>query len=161
MRNLIIITALVFICFFIEYFLFNVVGAWLTPNLLLLLVIFFNLYLGVRYGIYTAALAGLIKDSFMISAFGVHLVSFVACCYFLAILQKYFYSRGSRFSRLFIIFTVCSLNILMQFIIQNAFAEFNFFEVLKYIYFPEMVLTLLVSSYVFDKTKQCVLKFSV
>jgi rod shape-determining protein MreD len=160
MRNIIIITVLVFVLFFIEYFLFNLFGSWLTPDLLLLLIVFVNYYLGVRYGVYTALVAGLIKDSFMINVFGVHLISFIACSYFMAFLQKYIYSRGSRSSRFIIIFMVCTLNVLVQFIVQNAFISFNFFDVFKYIYIPEIFLTLLVSSYVFDKIKQCVLKFS-
>ena len=161
MRNLIIITVLVFVFFFIEYFLFNVVGTWAVPDLLLLLIIFFNFYLGIRYGIYAAVLAGLIKDSFMIGVFGIHLVSFVVCSYFIAFLQKYVYARGSTLSRFIVIFAACTLNILLQFILQSAFVPVNFFEVFRYIYLPEVFLTLLISPYVFDKTKQCVLKFSV
>src|SRR5262245_23603085 len=86
MRRIIFITVLVFLFFMLQFLLFNLVGWWLRPQLLILLIIFFDLYLGVRYGLYTAVLAGLIMDSFAASVFGLNLVSFILDAYMTSLL---------------------------------------------------------------------------
>ncbi|MBU1997618.1 MAG: rod shape-determining protein MreD, partial [Candidatus Omnitrophica bacterium] len=100
MKKALIIIVLTFLCFLLEFLIFNIVGRWFMPNLLLLLVIFFNLYLGIRYSIFTAVCAGLLKDSFCASVFGINLVSYVVCAYMVTFLKRYIYHAGSKSSRL-------------------------------------------------------------
>ena len=63
MFPLLLIILFTFILFGIEFLLFHVIGPWAMPNLLLLLVIFFTLYSGIRYGLVTAFVAGFVRDS--------------------------------------------------------------------------------------------------
>ena len=81
MRKIAMITFFIFLFFLTEFFVYNMFNRWLMPNLSLLLVVFFTLYLGIRYGLFTAVLAGILEDSFGISMFGVNLFSFVVCAY--------------------------------------------------------------------------------
>lgn len=147
--------------FLIEFLLFNFLGAFWTPDLLLLLTIFFNLYAGIRYGIVTALLAGLIKDSFSITPFGLHTFSFLLCAYMTTFLKQYIYHMGSSFSRLILVGIICLMNILIHGILYLMGSSMDFGPAIKALMMPQLLLTLFIADSVFTQFKKCVLRLSV
>lgn len=157
MRKIIVITFFMIAGFLTEFLLFNDLAPWLIPNLLLLLVMFFDLYFGIRYGLYTAVLAGLIKDSFSSNVFGIHLSSFVVCAYMTTILKRYIYHMGSRLSRYILIFLIAALNGVIYYCLYRMFGgTIPWDQVARYILLPQVVLTLIAAPWVFRGLKQCV-----
>ena len=161
MRRIVYITALVFIFFLLEFFLYNLVGWWFQPQLLTLLIVFFNLYLGVRYGLYTAVLAGLIVDSFSTSVFGLNLVSFIVVGYMTTFLRKYVYYRGSRLSRLILVFIILIIDFGCRLILHAMLGNFDPVGAFNYAFVPGLVATLLITTTTFQQLRQCASKLLV
>ncbi|HLF17442.1 MAG TPA: rod shape-determining protein MreD [Candidatus Omnitrophota bacterium] len=161
MKRLIVITLLVFVFFLLEFFIFNLIGGWLTPSLLILLIIFFNLYLGIRYGLYTAILAGVLKDSFSSTFFGLNIVTFIVCAYLTTVLRKYIYYRGSRLSRLLLVFLICLVDFICRLVLHAILGSLDAAGAFKFVLFSGVVTTLLATTYTFQQLKRCVSKLFV
>jgi len=161
MRRIAIILLLILIFFFSEFLLFNFFGHWFMPNLLLLLIIFFNLFLGIRYSLLVAVLAGILQDSMSTGFFGVNILSFIICAYMTTLIDKFLYIKGSRVSRLLLIFIVLILNVSCHYIFYSMFNPINILSVLRFVLLPELITTLIVANLVIKQLKKCVLKFSV
>ena len=161
MRRIVIITCFVLLFFIIEFFLFNLAGWWLKPHLLILLIIFFNLYLGVRYGLYTAVLSGLIIDSFSSSIFGLNLVSFIIDAYMTTFLRKYIYYRGSRLSRLILVFIILIIDFCCRLILHAMLGNFDPSGAFKFAFLPGLIVTLLLTTTIFQQLRQCASKLFV
>jgi len=160
MRKIILVALAVFLFFLIEFFLFNMGGRWLMPNLLLLVIIYFNLAFGIRYSIFAAVLAGIFKDSFGAGIFGTHIFSFVLCAYMTTILKRYLHYVASRRSRLLLVLCVTVIHVMALFFLQLMFGKVNVVQVFTYVFIPEILTTLLVTSYIFTQLRKCVLKLS-
>ncbi|MBF0521458.1 MAG: rod shape-determining protein MreD [Candidatus Omnitrophica bacterium] len=161
MRKILFIVAVIFIAFLVEFLLFNFVGRWIMPNLLLLVVIFFNLLWGIRFSLFTAVIAGLLQDSFSTNPFGVHLFSFVVCAFAATLIKKIIYPGGSRSIRLLLVSLIVIVNFLVQFFLHMVFGVVDVRETMRFIFIPEMLTTLIVTNYCFNQLKICVLKFFV
>lgn len=161
MRRLIVITVLTFLFFLIEFILFNLIGNWARPQLLILLVIFFNLYLGIRYGLYAAILAGLITDSFSTSVFGLNIVAFIICAYMTTLLRKYVYYRGSRMSRLILVFCICLIDFFVRVVLNAMLGQVDVYGAITVVLPPALIMTLLCTSYTFQQLRLCVSKLFV
>jgi len=160
MRKIILIAITVYIFFLIEFFLFNLGGRWFMPNLLLLVIIYINLAFGIRYSIFAAVFAGIFKDSFGTGIFGSHIFSFVLCAYMTTILKKYLHYVASRRSRLLLVLCVTIIHIIGYFCLQFIVGKVNIVQVLIYVAIPEILTTLLVTSFTFAQLRKCVLKLS-
>ena len=160
MRKIILIALTVFVFFLIEFFLFNLGGRWFMPNLLLLGIIYFNLAFGIRYSIFAAVLAGIFKDSFGAGVFGVHIFSFVLCAYMTTILKRYLHYAASRRSRFLLVLCVTITHIMGYFCLQLFVGKVNMVDVLTFVVIPEILTTLLVTSFIFAQLRKCVLKLS-
>ena len=161
MRKIALIALIVFLSFLIEFFLFNMGGRWFMPNLLLLVIIYFNLAFGVRYSIIAAVLAGVIKDSFGVGVFGIHIFSFILCAYVTTILKRYLHYVASRRSRLLLVLCVTIIHISGYFCLQLMLGGVSGVQIVLFVFLPEIVTTLLVTSLVFTQLRKCVLKLSV
>ena len=162
MRKIFLITAITFIFFLIEFVFSNFFGCWLKPNFLILLIIFVDLHLGIRYGLFVAILAGLLKDSFGIGVFGVNIFSFVLCVYVTTLARRYFfYDVEFGFLRILMAFLMSFLNIVVSYILNSMFSRIDFYQMLIFVMLPEVLATTLVASSIFKGLKRCVLKLSV
>ena len=159
MRKIFFILSVVFIFFLIEFTLFNFTGKLFLPNLMLLAIVFFNLLWGIRYSIFTAVIAGLVKDSFSVNPFGVHLFSFVVCSYMTTFFKKTIYQVGSPSARLLLIALICVINFIAQFFLHMAFGVTAPLENIHFILIPEFFTTLIIATFIFNQLKICVLKF--
>ena len=161
MRRTWIITVLVLVFFLIEFFLFNFLGRWFLPNLLLLLIMFVNLYFGVRYSILAAFLAGFLKDSFSAQLPGFYLLPFLLCAYVTTLLKNWVYHMGSQFSRFILIMLVAVTHVVVTFIIYTIYNDVSLGDVMKYVFLPQVATTLLIANLTFKILKICVSKFYV
>lgn len=159
MYQFFIISLSVFICFWIENLLTELGGAWFTPNLLIVLIVFFNLFRGIRYSLLTALLAGLLKDSFGVGTFGFHTVSFIACAYLTSMTKIYIYQTGTNAARVLLVFFITLVNVALQCIMNMMFVSVEFARVFVHIILPEVLATSALTPYIFKKFKQCALRF--
>ncbi len=162
MGKVAVITFFVIVAFVIESLLFYLMGRWATPDLELLLVMFFNMYFGIRYGLVTAVLAGTIRDSFTIGAPGVNVCSFIVSAYMTTILKQYIYHMGSRLSRYILIFIIIAINAVVHYYLYRILVgTLDPQQVFQFIFFPGAVLTLFVAPFVFEQLKKCVSRLFV
>ncbi|MFA5060353.1 MAG: rod shape-determining protein MreD [Candidatus Omnitrophota bacterium] len=160
-RKIFIIAAISIVFFVAESILFYFFRSWVKPNLLILLVIFFNMHQGIRYALVAAVCAGVLKDSFSGSLFGLYLFSFVACAYLMVALKKYLFGMEFKFSTTLMTSVMIIVNAVMVFLLQSSYYTVDAREALIYIVLPEVIITLLIFSFIFEKLKKCALKFSV
>jgi len=148
----------VFVGYAVESVIKEIFGGWFCPNLLLILVVFFNLFKGIRYSIGTAVLAGLLKDSYSAGIFGQHIFSFVLCAYLTVFIKTYLYHTSSHGSRVFFVFLVSFLNVLILYALNVMLGSVSFVEMVSHVLVPEVLSTTLVTPFVYRKYKQCALK---
>ena len=158
MYQFFVISCSVFICFWIETLLTDLVGAWFTPNLLIVLIVFFNLLRGIRYSLLTALLAGLLKDSFGAGTFGFHTVSFIASAYLTSLTKIYIYQTGTNAARVLLVFFIALANVTLQCIMNMMFNTIEFARVFVHIIVPEVLVTSALTPYIFKKFKRCALR---
>ncbi|MCK5259853.1 MAG: rod shape-determining protein MreD [Candidatus Omnitrophica bacterium] len=161
MRKIIFVPVCVFVLFLAEFFLFNMAGRWFMPNLLLLAIIYFNLAFGIRYSIFAAVLAGVLKDSFSTGMFGLNIFSFVLCSYMTTVLKRYLHYVASRRSRLLLVFFITVINISIHCVLQAISVKVDAGQVFKFVFVPEVLMTLIATSFVFTELKKCVSKLFV
>ena len=156
MRKFLLIACLVVIFFIAEFCLFNLIGRWMVPQMLLLLIVFFDAYWGIRYGLLTAALAGLIKDSFSINIYGENFWAFIVCAYLATVLRKYLYHVNSDSQRIMLVGLLIIANFLLQYL-ARVFMGLNDLKTgIVYILLPQLVLSLLITNPFFYHLKRCV-----
>ena len=159
MRRILLISFFVFIFFIFEFFLFNFFGRSVMPNLLLILIVFFNLSFGIRYSLLTAFLAGILKDSFSAGPFGMYAASFMSAAFMSTVFKKYVYSRGSHGSWLLLVSLVSLANIFIQWVIQLRLgSNICVYDILRFILLPEVISTMVIAHFIFYPLKKCVLK---
>ena len=154
-----VITFCVVVAFLIEFLLFHLMGRWATPDLELLLVMFFNMYFGIRYGLLTAVLAGILRDSFSTGILGINVCSFIVAAYMTTILKQYIYHMGSRLSRYILIFIIIAINAVVHYYLYRMLVGPLYpGQVFRFVFLPQALLTLLVAPFVFEQLKKCVSK---
>lgn len=158
MRNIILIGLGVWICFIIEYLFSMLFPIWLRPNLLLILIIFFNLYRGIRHSLLVAFMAGVLKDCFAPHLFGLNIVVFMMCAHLTTFFKIYIYESSSSSTRLLLIFIISVSSVLIGFWTRLIFIPINFWDVFHHLLLPEVFATTAVSLFVFKIFKQCALK---
>ncbi len=161
MRRILMVIFLVLLFFSAELLLFHVFGYFFKPNLLLLLVMFFNFYFGIRYGLLSALLAGVLKDSFSTHLFGMHCFAFILCAYAAVILKKYFFHMSIFSFRLLLLFATVVIYNLSFFFIYSRFVPLSAGEMLRFILIPELISTLIITPFILDQLKRCALKLFV
>lgn len=156
MQKVLTVIALTIVAFFTEYLLATVLGKSLIPNFLLLLVIFLDLTLGIRYALLAAFIGGAIRDSFGVHFFGFHVLTLMLSAYLTTILGKTIYQKGSWLSLLLLIFCVNTLALLCQCALSMNLRSLPGF--VWDIYLPEIIMTLLLTGVVFNYLRKCVLR---
>ncbi|NTV29847.1 MAG: rod shape-determining protein MreD [Candidatus Omnitrophica bacterium] len=152
MRQVLVIPVICYLALLGEFVLFNIFGRWGDPHLLLLVVIFFNLYSGIRFCLWAALWAGAFQDCFSTMPFGTHIFAYVACAYLSTFIRRTYYERGSDVSKLLMVFMVVTAHaFILGLVHQMVFCEVRWIEVWFDIWIPEMVTTVAVALYIFGK----------
>ena len=160
MRKILIITILSLVGLVLEFLIFNSVFKWFRPNFEVILVVFFNLYWGSKFGFLTALIGGAIKDSISLSNFGINIFSLVVSSLAVTVSKKYFYHIGSEASRVPMVWAVALVNILLQYVLNLMFRFYPFGQVFLYVFVPEILMTGLVAPIVLREVRRIVVRFS-
>jgi rod shape-determining protein MreD len=156
MKRVLVIGLVCYLAYALEFFLYNFWGPWgrwLKPELMVLVVIFFNLYLGIRFSIIAAIFCGIFKDTSGIAPFGTYVVVYLSASYATTLVRRYLYQPGSRFSRIVVVFFV----LLVCFVVQALLTDMSHGLELEgrflYILVPQLLTTVLSATYVFAQLK--------
>jgi rod shape-determining protein MreD len=152
MLQVLIIPIICYLALLVEFCLFNLFGRWGAPQLLLLVVIFFNLYSGIRYSLWAALWAGILADCFSTMPFGTNVFAFVACAYLSTLIRKYSYERGSDLSKLWMVFVLVTAHTAIMGLLHNMiFDEVRWWDVWGSIWVPAILTTVMVTLFVFER----------
>lgn len=160
-KRLLLITALVYVLFLLEILLHDILGLWAKPQLLVLLVVFWGLYSGIRYSIFAALLCGLIKDSVSISTFGTYLFLYISAAYLTTFVRRNLYQPGSRFSRAVVAFFVLLGVFVLQAMIYLMNHDIAWQDLFMNIFIPELVSSMIVVTFLFHRLRELTLFFKV
>ena len=158
MHKILFVLGITFICLAAQVVCAQVLGVWLTPNFLLIAVVFFGLYRGLRYSLWAAFLGGFFLDSFSGNTAGINVFSFVMCAFFTAWMKMNIYQPGAAGSRVLIIFIIAAANSLLQYFYVITKTEVGFGEAFFAAIFPGVFFTTIAGSYTFERLKQCALR---
>jgi rod shape-determining protein MreD len=154
MKRVAVIALVSYLAFALEFLLYNFWGAWGKPELLILAVIFFNLYLGIRFSIIAAVICGICKDASGIAPFGTYILVYIAAAYLTTLVRRYIYQPGSRFSRAVVTFLVLIGCFIVQAVLTNMNHEIHFDQLLLYLLVPQLVTTMVVATYVYERLRK-------
>ncbi len=161
MKRIAIIGLVSYLAFALEFLLYNFWGQWGKPELLILVVIFFNLYLGIRFSIIAAVFCGIFKDASGVAPFGTYILVYIAGSYVTTFVRRYLYQQGSRFSRSLVAFFVVIGCFMVQAIVSNMNHEVHLSELLLYILVPQLLTTMIAATYVFAQLRNISILFAL
>ena len=161
MKRVAVIGLISYLAFALEFLLYNFWGQWGKPELLILVVIFFNLYLGIRFSIIAAVFAGVFKDASGAAPFGTYILVYIAAAYITTFVRRYLYQQGSRFSRAMVAFFVVAGCFVVQAVLSNMDHEIHLPELLLYLLVPQLLTTMVAATYVFAQLKNISVFFAL
>ena len=161
MKRVIAIAVLVYCAFLAEFVLYNAFGPLAKPELMLLLVIFCNLYWGIRYSLWAAFAAGILKDAFGGGPLCTQVFVYIAAAYLTLFVRRNFYQPGSRFSRAVVAFIVLTGVFVLETIMHMRLFEVRVNEAVVFILLPQAAVTMLVATFVFHRLRDTVVKFKL
>ena len=158
MKRILTLILLTIFFFLMEFCLFNLFGKNFAAELLLLLVVFVNLSLGIRYALFVAIFAGILKDSFSTTFFFFYTFSFIAIAYVSTILRRYIYG-SAIIKNLLLIFMLLIFQFIIHFILSfSSGINCLSLNIFSNILFPKVVSTLILTPLIFNKLKKCASK---
>ena len=161
MKRAIAIGILVYIAFLLEFVLYNAFGAWGKPELMALVVVFCNLYWGIRHSIWAAFIAGMLRDAFCTEPFGTYLLVYITAAYLTTLIRRNFYQPGSVFSRGVVAFFVLIAVFIMEALLHMRFFEVRWGEAVGYILVPQALATMAVATFVFHRLRDTVVRLKL
>ena len=153
MKRMVVIGLVCYLAFASEFVLYNAFGAWGKPEFLILVVVFFNLYLGIRFSIISAVFCGLFKDACGIAPWGTYLLVYIAAAFMTTLVRRYLYQQGSRFSRGLVAFFVLVACFIIQAFLAAANHDIRAHELLVDIFIPQVVTSMAVATLVFQQLR--------
>ncbi len=159
MKKILIVWAAMWLFFLLECLLFHLAGSWMKPNFLLLGVIYFSLFNGVRYGLLAALIAGVLRDSFGVYLFGSHLLVFVICAFLCVFLRRLLFQVRGHLLLAALTLMMSVIYFVLMYIIFSIQYPIELWDALLSVIFPEVFTTILVSAITYQHLRQCVLKF--
>jgi rod shape-determining protein MreD len=159
MSKIFFIAGSVVLAFLVEFMMFNWFSTRWVPNLMIVLIVFFNLAFGIRYAIFAAVFGGLLQDAFGLQIFGINLLTLVVCAYLTTALKPYLYQSGSNSSRVAFVGVVLTADFLLRYLLSLKNGGPDFFPAFRYIFVPQMLLTLLITVGLFKQLRRCVLRY--
>ena len=161
MKRVSAITILMYFAFLGEFILYNAFGAWGKPELMLLGIIFCNLYWGVRYSIWAAFVAGILKDAFGIGPVFTYVFIYIAAAYLTTWVRNNLYQPGSRFSRMVVAFFVLAGVFILETVVHMRFFEVRTGEAVVFVLLPQILMTMVVATFVFHGLRDGVVRFKL
>ena len=153
MKRILVIGLVSYLAFALEFVLYNFWGEWGKPEILILVVIFFNLYLGIRFSIIAAIFCGIFKDASGAAPFGTYILVYLTAGYLTTFVRRYLYEPGSRFSRVVVTFCVLTGSFIVQVVLSNMNHEVRLGESFVHLLVPQWVTTMIAATYVYERLK--------
>ncbi len=150
MKRIVVIALVCYLAFALEFVLYNAFGAWGKPELLILVVVFFNLYLGIRFSIISAVFCGILKDTCGIAPMGTYMLVYMVAAFMTTVIRRYLYEQGSRFSRALVAFIVILSCFITQALLASMSHEVRWNELLVDVLAPQVLTTMVVATLVFQ-----------
>jgi len=161
MKRVAVIALISYAAYALEFILYNFWGQWGKPELLILVVIFFNLYLGIRFSIIAAVFCGIFKDASGAAPFGTYILVYISAGYMTTLIRRYLYQPGSRFSRAVVTLFVVLGCFIVQASLSNMNHEVRLGELLTYVLVPQMLTTMIAATYVFAQLRNISVFFAL
>lgn len=161
MKRLFFVASIILIFLFMEIVFsthFNFLQ--IKPDLLLLAVVFFTVYLGLTEGILSAITGGIFKDVFSVNSWGVNLLIFMSCALLISYFKKYIY-RETAITIFTTALIVSLLNAILNYFISFSTQGLIFQGQFLWVILPEIILTAIFAPVVFFYLKRCALRFSI
>ncbi len=149
MKQALPIALLVYAAFAAEFALYNAFGSWCIPQLMLVAIVFCGLYWGIRYSIWAAFVAGVLKDSFGMEPFGTYLFVYIVAAYLTTFVRNNLYQPGSRFSRAVVTFFVLVGVFILETLMHMRLFDVDLQGAFMYIFIPQIVATMVVVTWAF------------
>lgn len=128
---------------------------------MVLVFIFCNLYWGIRYSVWAAVSAGVLRDAFGIGPFGTYVGIYIAAAYLSTFIRRNWYQPGSRASRLFLTFLVLTAIFILEVLLRMRMIDVRLPEALGFIFIPQTAVTLIVATFIFHWLRDLVVKFKI
>ena len=153
MKRIFFISLVCILGFWLQFFLFNLFGPWAAPHFIILCVVFFDLYWGVRYGLYAAFLGGFLLDIFSLDVVGSHILALMACAYVTIFVRRNFYQPGSYLSRAFVVgSSVLAYGVILAVVNIINGESYSKIEAI-YGLAPELFITVFIANFIFEFLK--------
>ncbi|MBI4309418.1 MAG: rod shape-determining protein MreD [Candidatus Omnitrophica bacterium] len=152
---------LAYLAFLAEFILYNIFGAWGKPELMLLLIIFCNLYWGIRYSLWAAFTAGVLKDAFGGGPFCTYVFIYIAAAYLATLVRNNFYRPGSRLSRAVVALVVMAGVFILEVMARMRSFEVRIGEAAVFILLPQAIVTMLAATFVFYRLRDLAVKLKL
>jgi len=153
MKLIALIALVCYLAFAAEFVFYNAFGSWGKPEFLILTVVFFNLYLGIRFSIISAVFCGLLKDASGIAPLGTYLLVYIVAAFMTTLVRRYLYQQGSRFSRGLVAFCVIVVCFVVQAFLAAANHDIRGHELWVDVFIPQVLTTMAVATLVFQQLK--------
>jgi rod shape-determining protein MreD len=154
MRQIFIIPLVCYLALLLEFCLFNLLGRWGAVHVGLLVVIFFNLYSGIRFSLWAALWVGVFYDCFSTMPFGTYIFVYIVSAYSSTFIRRYAYERGSDFSKwLMVAMVVTVFTLVMGLLRQMVYETIAWQDVWMSVWLPELCATLVMTLFVFGKLR--------
>ena len=148
------------LCLIPQILCLKIFGPGFVPNFVLVAVIFFNLYRGMRISLGAAFVGGFLLDSFGGGTMGINTFTLVSCAFLTGTLKMYVYQPGVAESRVLMVFVIVLVNSFLQyFILFLAGVDLHFTEAFTRAILPEAILTILIANVTLERLKDCALRF--
>lgn len=155
MRQIFLIPLICYLSLLAEFGIADIVSPLWSPHLLLLVIIFFNLYSGIRFALWAAFCAGVLQDCFSTMYFGSYIFVYMLIAYISTFIRRYWYQRGSLFSKLLMVLLVEWLYIFVMGALHHmVFEEVIWKDVWLSVWFPEWVITTVVAFWFFAQLQK-------
>ncbi len=155
MKQILIIPLICYLSLLAEFAISDVLGQFWSPNLLLLVIVFFNLYSGIRFALWAAFCAGILQDCFSTMHFGSYMFVYMLIAYISTFIRQYYYQRGNSFSKLLMVSAVELLYVIVMGSLHHmVFEEVVWRDVWFSVWLPEWVITTAVALWFFTQLQK-------
>ncbi len=154
MKQVLTVIFVVYVFFLLELALYNNFGAWGKPELLVLAVVFFTLFLGIRLGIVTALVAGFLREGVAVVPLGTYFLIYLSVAYAITYVRRFLYQPGSRFSRAVMAFFATVIAFLVQMILSSTRRDYPILELVADVLTVQLITTVVAATFVFTFLKR-------
>lgn len=154
MKRALFVIGMAYLAFVLEVVLFRHLGVWGKPEFLVLVIVFFTLYLGIRYGMLAAFVAGILREGVGLSPLGMYIFIYIVTACLISLLRRFFFQPGSRFARIVMAFFGTCIAFMIQAALEYMSHDYHLDEVFFDVFVPQLIVTTVAATIVFTTLKK-------